>query len=196
MREDGVIFISINDKEVQNLRKVCDEIFGEENFLASPIWDKNHSAQAGVFKAYHEYIFVYAKNAELIDTPKVSNGELFEAGAMKRESNRHPKTEFTFPAGVRFNAPDGFELRGEWGGIESVSLVSGRMVAESGLTTEPVTLKAAYTQKNQMQEYFYGDRDNLRDSRGQKIAEFYFTSSGKVKVVKERGVGNPANNSK
>ena len=191
LREDGVIFISINDKEVQNLRKVCDEIFGEENFLASPIWDKNHSAQAGVFKAYHEYIFVYAKNAELIDTPKVSNGELFEAGAMKRESNRHPKTEFTFPAGVRFNAPDGFELRGEWGGIESVSLVSGRMVAESGLTTEPVTLKAAYTQKNQMQEYFYGDRDNLRDSRGQKIAEFYFTSSGKVKVVKERGVETP-----
>ena len=101
LSEEGVIFVSINDKEVAQLRAMMNEIYGEENFLASLIWDKNHSAQAGVFKAYHEYILVYAKNIDFIDTPKSENSELFEAGAMKRESRRHPVSEFTFPAGVR-----------------------------------------------------------------------------------------------
>src|SRR5699024_6718607 len=54
LRDDGVIFVSIHDKEVHNLRKILDEIFGEDSFLACLVWDKNHSAQAGIFKAYHE----------------------------------------------------------------------------------------------------------------------------------------------
>ena len=189
--DHGVIFISINDKEVHNLRKVLDEVYGASNFIACLIWDKNHSAQAGVFKAYHEYILVYAKDIEHVETPSSLGNELFEAGAMKRESNRHPMTEFTFPAGVRFNAPDGTQLTGTWGGIEAVELISGSMICENGKTKEAVTLKAAYTQKNQMQQYFYGDKDSLIDSRGQKIVEFYFTSSGKIKIVKARGVETP-----
>jgi adenine-specific DNA-methyltransferase len=92
---------------------------------------------------------------------------------------------------VRFNAPEGIQLTGKWGGIETVELVSGSMICENGRTKEAVTLKAAYTQKNQMQQYFYGDRESLIDSRGQKITEFYFTSSGKLKIVKARGVETP-----
>ena len=38
LRDDGVIFTSIDDNEVANLRKICDEIFGEENFLANVVW--------------------------------------------------------------------------------------------------------------------------------------------------------------
>lgn len=189
--EHGVIFVSINDREVHNLRKVMDEVFGASNFVACLIWDKNHSAQAGVFKAYHEYVLVYAKDIEQVDTPSSANADLFEAGAMKRESSRHPMTEFTFPPGVRFNAPDGTELSGAWGGIERVELVSGAMVCKDGRTRDEVTLRAAFTQKNQMQQYFYGDRESLVDSRGQKIVEFYFTASGKIKIVKARGVETP-----
>ena len=43
LREDGVIFISIDDNEVENLRRMCDEIFGEENFVASIVWQKKYS---------------------------------------------------------------------------------------------------------------------------------------------------------
>ena len=191
LAEEGVIFVSINDKEVAQLRAMMNEIYGEENFLASLIWDKNHSAQAGVFKAYHEYILVYAKNIDFIDTPKSENAELFEAGAMKRESKRHPVSEFTFPAGVRFMAADDFELSGSWGGSEKVELISGEMRCNGQRTVAEVTLKAAWTQKNQMEQYFYGDKDSLIDSRGQRIAEFYFSGSGKIKIVKERGVETP-----
>ena len=41
LREDGVIFITLDDSEIANLRKICDEIFGEENFVANALWQKN-----------------------------------------------------------------------------------------------------------------------------------------------------------
>lgn len=66
LSEDGVIFISIDDSEVDNLRKICDEIFGEENFLAQIIWER---AFAPVnlkkhFSPSHDYIICYANNID------------------------------------------------------------------------------------------------------------------------------------
>ena len=189
--EDGIIFISINDSEMNNLKNLCDSIFNEKNFIACLIWDKNHSAQSGIYKAYHEYVLVYAKNIINIDTPQALNEDLFEAGAMKKASGRHSSQPFTFPKGTRFDAEDGVEFTGTWGGVEKVTLVNGRMIAKDHKLTEDVTLEAAYTQISQMKEFFYGDKENLVDSRGQKIVEFYLTSTGKVKVVKKRGVETP-----
>lgn len=191
LTDDGIIFVSINDKEVNALRNVCSEIFGSSNFLATLVWDKNHSAQAGIFKVYHEYVVVYCKNIDLIGTPKSLNHDLFEAGAMKKVSGRHPASEFTFPAGTRFDAPDGTELIGEYGDTEKVVITKGRMIAKNKMLQEEVTLKAGFTQANQMKQYFYGDRNTLVDSQGQRIVEFYFNSTGKIKVVKERGVESP-----
>ena len=61
LTDDGVIFISIDDNEVANLRKVCDEIFGEENFVGEFIWrKKNGGGQAKeYFVIEHEYILAY-----------------------------------------------------------------------------------------------------------------------------------------
>ena len=191
LSDDGVIFISINDKEFNTLKCLCSEIFGESNFLATLIWDKNHSAQAGVFKVYHEYIIVYCKNVDYIKTPKSLNHDLFEAGAMKKVSGRHPASEFTFPAGTRFDAPDGTEIIGEYGDTEKVVITKGRLLAKNNVLSEDVTLKAGFTQANQMKQYFYGDRNSLIDSQGQRIIEFYFNSKGKIKVVKERSVESP-----
>ena len=191
LTDDGIIFVSINDKEVNTLRSICSEIFGGSNFLATLVWDKNHSAQAGIFKVYHEYVVVYCKNIDLIGTPKSLNHDLFEAGAMKKVSGRHPASEFTFPAGTRFDAPDGTEFTGEYGDTEKVVITKGRMIAKNKMLQEEVTLKAGFTQANQMKQYFYGDRSTLVDSQGQRIVEFYFNSTGKIKVVKERGVESP-----
>lgn len=191
LTEDGIIFISINDKEINNLKTICTEIFGESNFLATLVWDKNHSAQAGVFKVYHEYILVFCKNSNNVKTPKSLTHDLFEAGAMKKVSGRHPASEFTFPAGTRFDAPDGTELSGEYGETEKVIITRGRMIAKGNKLLEDVTLKAGFTQANQMRQFFYGDKESLVDSQGQKIVEFYFNSTGKIKIVKERSVESP-----
>lgn len=63
LSDDGVIFISIDDNEVENLRKICDEIFGENNLVAEIPWQSRASIQNDTdFSINHEYICVFAKN--------------------------------------------------------------------------------------------------------------------------------------
>ena len=66
LTDDGVIFISIDDAEVENLRKICDEIFGEQNFVACLVYDRNRKNDAKYFSVGHEYMLVYFRNAERI----------------------------------------------------------------------------------------------------------------------------------
>ena len=66
LAEDGVIFISIDDNEQHRLRMVMDEIFGEENFVATAIWEKVYSPKSSAkhFSENHDFIVVYARNKE------------------------------------------------------------------------------------------------------------------------------------
>ncbi len=67
LTDDGVIFISIDDNEQENLKKICDEVFGSVNFIASIIWKRKRGRDnsAKWFSKAHEYSFVYAKNKTL-----------------------------------------------------------------------------------------------------------------------------------
>ena len=60
--EEGVIFISIDDNEVENLRKICDEIFGKENLVANLIWEQGRKSMAAQVAVNHEYCLIYCKN--------------------------------------------------------------------------------------------------------------------------------------
>ena len=64
LKDDGVIFISIDENEVANMRKICDEIFGEDNLVEEIIWEKKYAPQndAKYFSLNHEQILCYAKN--------------------------------------------------------------------------------------------------------------------------------------
>ena len=65
LREDGVIFISIDDNEVDNLRKLCDEVFGAENFVVPIIWQKRITPEnRRAFSFEHDYVLCYARSAE------------------------------------------------------------------------------------------------------------------------------------
>jgi adenine-specific DNA-methyltransferase len=66
LREDGVIFVSIDDHEVHNLRAVMNEIFGEENFLATVVWEKVFAPKpaAKTFSTSHDFVVVFAKQIE------------------------------------------------------------------------------------------------------------------------------------
>lgn len=183
LTNDGVIFISIDDNEQANLKRLCDEIFGEKNFIANLIWDKQHSQQQGLFKRYHEYILLYAKNIDIHKNIQGGSG-VIDAGAIKKISKSNPESDFTFPAGVKFEAPNGTEILGTFGDSEKVTIKSGRLIAIDGKTMEEVTLSAGWTQKKQMYEFFSGKE--VFDTKGQKVIEFYFSSTGKLKCRKER----------
>lgn len=65
LKQDGVIFVSIDDNEVANLRELMDEIFGPENFIAQVVWEKVYAPMNNrmQFAVMHDYVLVYARNA-------------------------------------------------------------------------------------------------------------------------------------
>ena len=94
LTEDGVIFISIDDHEVENLKKICNEIFGEQNFIAQLVWERAFAPKndAKFVSNSHDYILMFSKN--------INN---FEIG-------RLPRTE---EADARYSNPDN-DPRGVW----------------------------------------------------------------------------------
>lgn len=63
LRDDGVIFISIDDNEMDNLKKICNEVFGEENFLGMILWKKKTNGNnMGFIPPVHDYILAYARS--------------------------------------------------------------------------------------------------------------------------------------
>jgi len=100
LRNDGVIFISIDDNEFHNLRNVMNEIFGEENFIANIVWQKKYSPQndAKYFSDMHDFVVVYAKK---------KNARGVEDGWIR---NFLPRTE---EQNARYKNPDN-DPRGVW----------------------------------------------------------------------------------
>jgi adenine-specific DNA-methyltransferase len=124
LKEDGVIFISIDDAEIGDLRKICEEIFGEKNFVAQLVWERAFSPKndAKYVSNSHDYVVVYAKNIE-----KFTIGRL-------------PRTE---EANARYSNPDN-DPRGVWMSSDisvktynaecdySITTPSGRVVETPG----------------------------------------------------------------
>lgn len=77
LRDDGVIFISINDIELANLRQICNEIFGESNFVADLVWANKEgggSSDSRLFRIKHEHILCFAKDIDSVDIQGVPVG--------------------------------------------------------------------------------------------------------------------------
>lgn len=189
LSDDGLIFISIDDAEFMNLKKVMDELFGAENKIAELVWDLGTGTQAGHFTRSHEYLLVYAKNKNLVSNFKGGEG-IIQHSALKKISAKNPSSEFKFKKGTKFEAPNGTELVNSWGGSEKTSLKSGRMISDNGYLKEDVILEAGWAMKNQMINWFAGEE--TFDSKGQKVLEFYFNSSGVLTYKKDRSIVNPA----
>jgi adenine-specific DNA-methyltransferase len=69
LRDDGCVFISIDDNEQANLKRLCDEVFGEDNFVASVVWQKRTSPDARRnLSAAHDYVLVFSKNADCLNS--------------------------------------------------------------------------------------------------------------------------------
>lgn len=83
LKQDGLMFVSINDIEIENLRRMCDEIFGESNFVADLIWANKEgggSSDSKLFRIKHEHILCYARDIDYADIAGVpiSNRERYK----------------------------------------------------------------------------------------------------------------------
>ena len=122
LRDDGVIFISIDDNEVDNLKKLCNEVFGEENFVANINWKGRGGRQDSKYYAViHEYILCYAKNIDnFVAGEEIKSGDVFPK--FDEEKQRYYKTQLLRKWGSNsrredrpnlfypINAPDGSEV--------------------------------------------------------------------------------------
>ena len=124
LRDDGVIFISIDDGEVTNLRRLCDEVFGEENFMAQIIWQKVYSPRMDVqgFSTSHDYILCYVKssvesirqeafsqNSAQFNFVDSSNGKKYRRRSIRKEGSHSTRSERP-NLWFALSAPDGTQV--------------------------------------------------------------------------------------
>lgn len=120
LSEDGVIFISINDIEMANLKKICDEVFGETNFSAQFIWTKTSTPPSLSYKNRKtvEYILCYEKK---LDNKKYF-GSILDGCDAPLLNSGNPIKELLFPKGtVKFNFIDSGIIKS--GGYEKVQVL-------------------------------------------------------------------------
>lgn len=109
LKENGLIFISIDDHEVHHLRMVMDDIFGEENFITQFIWNtEGHTDNQLDVKVNHEYVILYARNSkdasleQVIDPNTRENSNLwkgFAENSITKNGSGNPPSEVELPIG-------------------------------------------------------------------------------------------------
>lgn len=183
LSDDGIIFISIDDNEIENLRKICDEVFGKVNLSGPFIWPLPRGINAGLIARAHEYILCYARNINLVGRfNRLSDDiEYSIERCNKKIDNRHPESTIDFPAGIRYEGEDKV-MEGTLEGSETLRIM-GKMVFKNGILDQPVTLSAGWTMKNMILDWISGKE--VFDSKGQKVVEFFFKDNGKLYSKKE-----------
>lgn len=140
LSEDGVIFISIDDHEVENLKKLCGEIFGEQNFEGHIHWRRRHNQpndKTKMIAVVTEHIIVYAKNSTFLKSSGVGKLDLTATFSNPDNDPKGPWASKPWKIGSDQNGskytivtPSGKVLDGEWMGDETTYkrfLAEGRM---------------------------------------------------------------------
>ncbi len=195
LSEDGVIFISIDDNEVDNTRKICDEIFGQRNRLdrGEMIW-VNRGSSKGFNKIVknHEYILAYGKKAEFVKSCFGSNRsdelEDLEHYCYNKPSPKNPYSDILFKKGCRIEGIKDIEFVDHVGDEVQLKIISGNMVFKDGILQEDVVLRGTWPYKNQIEHYFIhlGTDVPTIDVKGQKWVEIFFNRNGLPRYRKER----------
>ncbi len=189
LKDDGVIFISIDDSEVKNLRSICDDIFGEENFIAELIWDLGTGTAAGHFTRAHEYILVFARDKNTLSNFRYyGDDDIISERAIKKISKGNPASRITFPPTIEYEGGDRI-FRDQLGVAEVVKIIDGEMIFKKGKLSKEVTLEAGWAMRNQILSWL--DGKETFDSKGQRVKRFFFDKNGVLQYEKERGFINP-----
>ena len=195
LADDGVIFISIDDNEEENLRKICDEIFGAQNRLdrGALIW-VNRGSSKGFQKIVknHEYILAYGKKADFVHSVYGDNfasqlGEL-EHYCFNKPSEKNPYANVKFCAGCRIEGVTDVTFTGSVGNEVKLEIVGNDMVFKNGILQNDVILRGTFPYINQINEFFKNKPlgKPTFDSKGQEWIEIFFNSKGMPRYRKLR----------
>ena len=191
LADDGVIFVSIDDNEVANLLKICNEIFGEENLLCSFCWctDGNFDNQAKI-KRCHQYILMYAKREQAFPAPPVIDPSIPKTSKLYNSEIRNtivkngPKNPI-----AEVEIPVGFPCDFEEGKILASNVVwpqySNDIVVQNKQVTLKTIAKTGWSSKAQLIEFINNGFKPIIDLKGQ-LTVFTITRTGAIEAVKKR----------
>lgn len=192
LADDGVIFISINHKELSNLKNVCDEIFNKDNLLCLFSWrtDGNFDNQAK-FKYCHEYILAYAKNEQLFPAPlvvdpntpkssKIYNTEI--RNTIVKNGPKNPVSAVTLPKGFPCAFTEGSLLPRSDGWPK----FSEEIRVENGVLTSPISVESGWSSKDLLLEFIANQCQPIKDAKEQSTS-FVLTKTSAIEAIKTRG---------
>lgn len=191
LAEDGIIFCSIDDIENSRLRLLLDEVFGEENFIAQFSWktDGNFDNQAKV-KICHEYILLYARNADCFAHPPVvdpstpSGSKLFKPEIRNTIIKNGPKNPIS-----KIELPPGFPAEFESGTIKARKASWPHYLSDATIKgsklTDPVIVESGWSSKDLLLEFMANGCLPIKDSKGQETT-FVVTKTGAIEAIKSR----------
>lgn len=181
LSDDGVIFISIDDAEQDNLKKLCNDVFGEENFVAQLVWERAYSPKndARLISNSHDYILMFAKTIDQ-----------FIIG-------RLPRTE---EANARYSNPDN-DPRGVWKASDlSVKTYNAEsdypITLPSGRVVEPPTgrcwslSKKSFLERLQDNRIWFGSDGNSTPAMKRFLSELKFEGMAPTSIMFYKEVGH------
>ena len=192
LRNDGVLFVSIDDKEYAQCKLLLDQIFGEKNFMATLIWqtDGNFDNQAKI-KISHEYILVYARDETIVPAPPVVYPYLEDDSKLHRpeiensivkNGPKNPVSEVMLPAGFPATFENGVvpARRDKWPHFDE------DLVVKNFALTKPVTVSSGWSSRSLLQAFIDQGCAPVLD-RQDKPTRFILTHTGAINYVKLRG---------
>ena len=150
LTDDGVIFISIDDNEVENLRKLCDEVFGEQNFVTQYVWEKKKkpsflNANIGTKT---EYIVCYSKNRFMLGALSVDTTEEGKKYPLNNAGNSISVLTFP-PRSVMFNINDGMVEKQNMSEGNIITELLNDLIIKNGLNENEFKLKGEWRYSQQ-----------------------------------------------
>lgn len=166
LTEDGAIFISIDDNEVENLKKICNEVFGESNFIGQWNWYKSATPPnlSKKIKKNIEYILCYEKRHNSVKYRGLKKNSPSSNGLLN-QTNRF--ATLTFPAGVvESGLPDGLYKAGKYGTNNYEINLLDDVRVEKGVFIDEFRLQAKFKwgQENLLKEIANGTKISIRTS--------------------------------
>ena len=199
LTEDGAIFISIDDNEVENLKKICNEVFGESNLYTTFAWvnslkekidddTKFAGANLGKIKKSHEYVLVYAKSQYNMH-PDASSSDYIDKLITNGGNNIN---SCTIKRGIKCVEPITKIFKGRIGGTNDYfDIISSEgMIIEEGILKNDVEIEGPLRNANMLTRFFNGEE--VIDHKGQKLIDVYIGKTGMINTRKLRSGNIPS----
>ncbi len=214
LTDDGVIFISIDDNEIENLKKICNELFGEANQICTFVWNtEGHTDNQFIIKVNHEYVVVYAKNFQMLElgwvidpnTKQDSNlWKGYAENSITKNGEKNPPIKVNLKAGFpckvdKLILPSNNPEIEFWDEVKKSGFISrqitekykiqypirlNEMIVEDGKLVSDVEVFSGWANSNKLKEFIKNGFVPLIESDGE--TSFYLSENGVIYYYKKR----------